>query len=120
MGRSIAGLWERIAAVAAAAALAGWGITALYRTADRRHTSYGGIHVAAAINWYNARQPAEAIRSLADAPALYETLGGREGLGLSYERFLESLTIVSLKEKGKNMVVAYAPPFVGRPPENRE
>lgn len=57
MGRSIAGLWERIAAVAAAAALAGWGITALYRTADRRHTSYGGIHVAAAINWYNARQP---------------------------------------------------------------
>ena len=76
--------------------------------------------MAAAINWYNARQPEAAIRSLADAPALYETLGGREGLGLSYERFLESLTIVSLKEKGKNMVVAYAPPFVGRPPENRE
>ena len=120
MGRSIAGLWERIAAVAAAAAQAGWGVNALYRTPDRPHTSYGGIHVAAAINWYNARQPAEAIRSLADAPALYETLGGREGLGLSYERFLESRTIVSLKEKGKTLVVAYAPPFVGRPPENRE
>lgn len=120
MDKRITGLLGRIAAIAATAVLAAWGVTALYRTADRRHTSYGGLHVANAINWYNTQHPQDSIRSLTDAAALYETLGGREELGLSYPRFLESLAIVSLKEKGQNMVVAYAPAFIGRPPESTE
>ena len=111
-------LAERILLIAAAVVLSAWGIGALYRTADRRHSSYSSLHIASAINRYNTNHPEICVRSLEDAAALYDTLGGREALGLSYSRFAESLSNVTLKIKGQNMVVAYAPDFIGRPPES--
>ena len=120
MGSRKIWLWERIAAITAVAAQASWCIGSLCRTIDQRCASYGGIHIADAINWYNTNHPEESIRSLEPSPALYEKLGGQEGLGLSYERFLESISTVSKEEKGQNIVVAYAPSFIGRPQERIE
>ncbi len=103
-GEAVRLLLERIAAIAAAVSLALLCIVSLARTVRTRHVSYAARHVVTAALLYNAAHSDAPLTSGEDAVQLYEILGGRESLGISFEIFAESLTMVRWDKIGQNMV----------------
>ena len=103
-GEAVRLLLERIAAIAAAVGLAFVCIMSLARTVRTRHVASAARHAVTAALLYNAAHPDDPLVSGEDAARLYETLGGRESLGISFEIFAESLTMVRWENIGQNMV----------------